>query len=61
MAPPAELRAEVPGGPAQEAGGALYAAACGLGMRYWPALGWNFAYNVAMVGFCMLALLHAAE
>jgi hypothetical protein len=35
--------------------------ACGLGMRFWPALGWNFAYNVTMVGFCMLALLHAAE
>lgn len=53
------LQTAVVGGPEEESG-ALFAMGCGLAMRFWPALGWNFAYNVGLVGTCMLALLYAA-
>jgi hypothetical protein len=60
IAPPAQLQAATLNGPVQDANGALFALACGIGIRYWPALGWNFAYNVGVVGSCMLALLFSA-
>lgn len=59
VSPPEAVQAGPASGPGLDGGGALYAMACGFGIRYWPALGWNFAWNVAMVGFCTLALMDA--
>ena len=44
-------------GPQDHWWGGAAAIACGLGMRGWPAFGWNLGYNAFLVVACVTVLI----